>query len=163
MVELIGSERSESAMKYKPFILAIAGLPFHGKTNLSDNLARNSNLVLLDVDDERARIFPEKVIGRILPQGQERFVMMTSYQSVHERARDAVQGGEPVVIAGAYTRKIYHQMLHHTAEKAGVPLKVIILACSEHEVMRRIQQRRNGHSLSNVRTFEQYLSVRDRY
>lgn len=149
--------------RFRPSITAIVGPPLHGKTTLGRDLARSSNLALLDLDEARASIFPDRIVGQILPANQERFVMLTSYQYMHERARDMVKSGAPVVIAGAYTREIYHEMLYDLANRSNVPLMVVYLDCSEDEVRRRLVSRSSDNHLSNIKTFEQYMAIKDRY
>ncbi len=164
MTEAIRGETGlDQETQYEPFILAIIGLPLHGKTTLATELARNSNLMLLDVDEARATLFPERIVGQTMPSDEERFVMLTSYQSMHERARDAILGGQPVVIAGAYTRRIYHEMLYDLQKVVGVPLMVVLLECSEDQIRARLQKRSQEKTLSNIKTFEQYLGIKERY
>ncbi len=164
MTEAVRSETGlDYEIRYKPFILAIVGPPLHGKTTLATEMAKTSNLALLDVDEARAELFPERIVGQALPGDQERFVMLTSYQSIHERTRDIIQEGNPIVIAGAYTRKIYHEMLYDLAKGMGVSLRIALLECSEEEIRARLQKRSQETTLSNVKTFKQYLDIRERY
>lgn len=154
----IGQER-----KFAPMIVVIVGPPLHGKTTLGTKLARNSNLALLDVDEARAHIFPKRIVGQMMPPEQERFIMLLSYQYTHETARDLVQSGNPVLITGAYTREIYHEMLYDLAKKTKAPLKVIYLDSSEEEVQKRLERRVADETLSNVKTLDQYKSIKARY
>lgn len=164
MIEKAEAETSvDQEGRFRPSITAIVGPPLHGKTTLGLDLARNSNLAFLDVDEARASIFPDGIVGQILPGNQERFVMFTSYQYVHEKARDIVKSGTPVVIAGAYTREIYHEMLYDLADRSNVPLMVVYLVCSEDEVRRRLLRRNADNHLSNIKTFDQYIMIKDRY
>lgn len=162
MIEATEAKGKDRKVEYQPLILVIAGAPLHGKTTLAAEMAKGSNLVRLDVDEARAELFPDAA-GQMLSPDQERFIMLTSYQSVHEKARDLVKKGQPVVIAGAYTRPVYHEMLQDLAKKTRVPLKVMLLECTEEEALARLAKRNGQGSLSNVTTPNQYREIRDRF
>ncbi len=162
MVEEAERKGKEPKTQYRPFILVIAGAPLHGKTTLATEMAGRSNLVQLDVDEARAKLFPDAV-GKMHPPDEERIIMLASYQAIHQEAQDILQQGQPVIIAGAYTRSVYHEMLRDLAKKAGVPLKFMLLECTEEEALARLAKRNGRGSLSNVTTPNQYRSIRERF
>ncbi len=170
MVEATGTRGSqtspetgpETKTQYQPFILVVAGAPLHGKTTLATEMAARSNLVRLDVDEARAKLFPNAA-GKMLSEEQERDIMLASYEAVHEQAQSIVGQGKPVVIAAAYTRSTYHEMLRDVVKKAGVPLKFILLECTEEEALARLTRRNGQGSLSNVTNPDQYRAIRARY
>lgn len=163
MTEAPLTEPVDREKRFKPSITAIVGPPLHGKTTLGRELARNSNLALLDLDEARASIFPDSVGLTMQNEDEERFIMYNSYQYMHERARDIIKNGTPVVITGSYTRETYHEMLRDLADKLNVPLMVVYLECSEDEVKRRLIKRSSEDHLSNVKTLEHYTEIKNRH
>ena len=159
--ESLLTEEEGEKLQFRKCIVALAGLPLTGKSTLGTELARRSNFIFLDVNDVRWNVFPRR--GKRLPDKQEQFAMQTSYQKNHERARDLLQQGKPVILTATYSRELYHQMLKSLAKKSDVPLKVFVLEASGKEIERRIKQRLKKDNLSVVQSLEGFLEVKNRY
>lgn len=152
-------------IKFKPCIVVFTGPGFTGKTTLGHLLSERTNFVFYDVDETRWSIFdknPDQDFPDVLPDQMERFAMLTSYQANHERARNAIWAGKPVILAATYSRETYHEMLKSLQQEMGIPMKVFLLEASDKEIEIRIQKRLREGSFSNVRTMEHYLRMKNR-
>ena len=156
-------QHESNAHEFRPSIVAIIGPPLTGKSTLARSLSTISNFTPLDVDVARQEIFPISKRDMVLPGEQEVFAMLNSYQRNHEKARDLLNTGKPVVLVATYSRQIYHDMLRQLESKFNVPLKVILLSCSDEEIKRRIDQRSRSGDFSNVKTLDHYKNTKDRY
>lgn len=152
-------------VRFNPCIITFTGPGLMGKTTLGRALAERTNFLHLDVDDTRWRLFertPDQGYQVKLPESLERFAMLTSYQANHERARNAVWEGKPVILSATYSREIYHEMLKWLQDQTGVPLLVFLLEASDEQLEIRLQERLKSESLSNTRTFEELLAMKSR-
>lgn len=143
-----------------PCIIALVGPPFMGKSTLGQAIAENSNAQLLDVDQSRWEIFPRK--GR-LSNIEEMFSLQTAYQKTHEKSRDSLLAGIPVVLTATYSRDLYHRMLKDLALKTASPLRVFHLYASEAEILRRIEERTPDNNPSTTFTLEHFLDDQRRF
>lgn len=148
--------------RFKKCLIAITGVPASGKTTLGTVLADNSNLLLLDVDQTRRRLFGNH--GLLDPE-QERSEMERSYLENHQLAEAALRQNHPVILVATYAREFYHAQLKELAEKTNVPFKVIQLSIEDDQtVIPRLEERRNDSStFSNITTYESYLGVKKRF
>lgn len=142
-------------------VIVLAGLPLTGKSTLVRELAKQSNLVPLDVDEARWEVFSRRETP--LLTRQERFAMLVSYQKNHERARNHLSNGEPVVLAATYSGNFYHEMLAGLTQNMSCPLRVFLLETSEVEIQKRLRQRGLEDNLSNIKSLERYLEVKKGY
>lgn len=76
--------------EFKPSIIAIVGPPLHGKTTLGMEIAAKSNLDFFDLDQARAEAFGGRHVGQVLEPDEEFFVMLTSYEYMHEGIRENI-------------------------------------------------------------------------
>lgn len=152
-------------IKFNPCIVVFTGPGLTGKTTLGSLLAERTNFVFYDVDEIRWKIFDKRAGQGFpieLPEPYSRFAMLTSYQANHERARDIIWRGQQVILAATYSREPYHKMLKGLQEITQVPLIVFLLEASDEVIERRLQQRQQEGSWSNVRTMEHYLVMKSR-
>lgn len=158
-------EKAEGAenpqVSFQKCIVVLVGLPLTGKSTLGCELARRSNLVLLDVDEARRQLFLSRDFQ--LPSEQEAFVMIRSYQKMHELAHDQLMSGQPVVMAATYSRPRYHEMLKELVKGTDIPLKIFLLTASDQTIHQRIQARQEQGNLSNVKSPDAYYEVKNRY
>lgn len=165
----ISQEKFEGKYTFKPCIIVLAGPPLSGKTTLGNRLHNETNGMFLDVDVRRSQIFRDKQ-NWLLPedehfQKQEMFAMQTSYQANHERARNWIKAGTPVVLAATYSRELYHRMIRDLSKETGVFLAVFKVEPpkSDEELLKRLEGRNSGNNPSNVKTLEHFYEVLNRY
>lgn len=132
-----------------------------GKTTLGRSIQQASNAVFLDVDRARRELYgtTQRLSGM-----QEAQAMLASYQANHQRARDAIAQGFPVIIAATYSRQLYHDMLKELAQQTDVPLRVFQLETPLTKIGERIAARNTDpHNQSNVVSPEDFFEIYRRY
>lgn len=144
---------------FEKCIVVLAGLPLTGKSTLGKELSEQSNLVYFDVEIARREI---ERSGSWLGQEKEKQIMLSAYKRNHQWAKTKLSEGQPVVLAATYSRLEYHQMLSQLSQEASVPLKFFLLVCPESVLLERLKSRPMD-STSNIRTYEQFYSVKERY
>lgn len=157
------SEDQQEVILYKPCLVIFAGLPLSGKSAIGNELARRTNIVFLDSDLARKEVFGDST--RILPGDFETFAMRTTYTRNHEKARDVLKEGKPVAVAATYSWDGYHEMIKWLAEYTGAPMKFFLLDpnLDREGLEARIRMRIEKGSLSNMRSYEYFLGIKQRY
>ena len=147
-------------MPIKKSITAIAGLPSSGKSTVGEQLSNIIDATFLDVDDARQAVASGNAW---LGPEKEREIMLAAYEHNHRQALKLLETGEAVILAATYSRPIYHQMLRELSLTADVPLLVFLLQIDDRVATRRLEQRKEQKSKSNVTTLESYQEVKHRY
>lgn len=146
---------------FLPFIGVLAGLPLTGKSTLGEAVAAKSNVIFLDVDAVRYK--DESTDSARGTEEEEKRAMETAYDQNHRIAQEMLGLDRPVLLAATYSRESYHEQLKKLIETARKPLVFFLLEASDDNVRNRIESRAASNNLSNIRTYEDYASVRDRY
>lgn len=156
---------SSETARFSPCIIAFTGPGLVGKSTLGRALSERTNFIHFDVDDMRWRLFEktsDQGYQHKLPDELERFAMLTSYQANHERARDAILEGNPVILSATYSREPYHEMLKWLRDQTQVTLLVFLLEVSDEQAEIRLNERLNSESLSNSRSLEDLLNMKNK-
>lgn len=156
------SSETEPNLRYRKFVLALAGLPMVGKSTLGRELANRSNLVLLESDEARWQIFLEDK-GRILPKDKEALAMQLAHEKNTENAQVFLREGQPIILTGTFSRQYYHNLLKDLAQLHSTPLMIVLLTCSEDEIKRRLPKRSTAGVLSEEELFAAHQEVQKRY
>lgn len=154
------NEIKEPLQEFRKCLVVLMGLPLMGKTTLGVELARCSNFRFLDVDDARWEIFPP---AERLPRNQEAFAMQTSYQKNHEKARDLLLDGKPVILGATYSRELYHEMLKWLARQTDSPLRTFLLNAPDEVIGQRLKARIENGNPSTVKSLDAFKEVQGRY
>lgn len=143
-------------------IIVFSGTPGVGKTVLGEKLAQHSNLVLLDVDQTRKENFGQH--DHPLEKEEEHKEMAESYDLNHQKAEEQLQAGHPVILSATYSWEPYHDQLKQLIDKIQVPAKIFLVSADDREIVHRLKHREvSAGSLSNIKTFDEYQVVRDRF
>jgi predicted kinase len=138
-------------------IVVIASPPLHGKTRLAreiQSLVPTSKII--DVDEIRREMFPNS-IGIVLPEQEEKTVMVRCYHEMCTRAVSCFREGALVLLPATFSRKEFKDELQAIAILPDVFLKIFYLQVSSFETIKtRIEQRVREGSASNIKTEEQY-------
>lgn len=144
---------------FPPIIVVLAGLPRTGKGTLANTLAQQTNLIHFDVDDARYK-------GNLPPprgiEEEEKIKMAQAYLTNHQRAREALRKGQPVILNATYSRTIYHEQLRQLTQETSCPIVFFLLEAPDEVIRKRIESGQQS-GVSNITAFEDYVSVRDRY
>ncbi|MFA7653853.1 MAG: AAA family ATPase [Candidatus Magasanikbacteria bacterium] len=149
-------------IEYKPCIIVFTGPPLTGKTTLAYELAKKSNLQVLDVDEFRRKI--EKEDGRSadmasLKAKDELEVMIKSYSAICETAKEMVSKGMPVILTGTFSRDEFKKplkVLFDSMESGTIPTRSFLLTAPDDEIENRIEQRKREHTQSNINSMEKF-------
>lgn len=162
MVEATSAERAQRETVYlKPSLIVLSGLPLAGKSTVGQEIARLSNLILLDIDQTRKDISNPTTTPK-LPEDKERQQMFEAYVENYRRAQDLILKGHPVILAATFSSPKSHEDLVAFAQRLAVPVRVFQIIADESDVNKRLTLRSES-SFSNVLTFEHYEEVRDRF
>lgn len=158
------SNRNERPIKlYRKSVVVFAGLPLTGKTTIAKKLALFSNYILVDVDDIRHQETP---VVQVLEPAEEKLAVEHTYTRMFNLARELLNDGKPVIIAGVFSRPDpYHNQLKTFVDEEKVPLKFFYLETpTVDEIERRIQIRLNSpDNLSNVTSYDRFTEAQTRY
>jgi len=145
-------------------IIALVGTSFSGKTTIGKELAKKTNLILLDIDKTREKIDSSK---KWLGPEQEKRIMLKCYKKNHEKAKKLLGENKSVILAATYSRDYYHEMLKKLAKKTKASLIIFYLKIpdiKEAEVVKqRMQKRIKQGDKSNVNSMKAYLEQKNRY
>ena len=146
----------------RPSVVVLSGVPLSGKTHLAERLVGSSNLQMIDVDTIRNEIDKtRKKDGqvRLLEPEKEREVMVNSYTEMCKRAEQMVNSGVPILMTGTFSRIEFKQPLEQLVDnlkKYNIPFKIFLLTVPDEEIVKRIDQRKDSGSLSNIDSLERY-------
>lgn len=141
-------------------VVVVLGMPLTGKSALAEALARETNLVNVDVDEVRQFLFPNP--DRILfPPEVETPVMVSSYTYVVAKARWLVERLDtPVCLTGTFSRPEFKRPLQEEySDGCGgyIPFRFFLLTAPDEEIERRIEKRQREESPSNINTLDKFL------
>lgn len=157
-------EEQREKVVYSPCLIVLAGLPLSGKSTIGKELANRTNIVFLDSDLARKEITQKE--STYVYQGTfEQYIMRMTYTRNHEKARDELLSGNPVAVASTYSWEGYHNMVKWLAEYTKMPMRFFLLDpnLEKDEIDKRIDERIKKGALSNMRSYEHFLTVKNRY
>lgn len=148
----------------KPEVIAFAGLPLTGKSTLSKLLGEKTGIPVIDVDEVRQNLFKDCLVDSETNLEEDERQMAVSWNFLFALIEDRLKKGNPVIIAGTFSRQKYHQQITAVIEKHDVPLKVIFCHAPERVIGERIELRKNDkNNASCLKSIEGYNRTRLRY
>ncbi|MCB0521812.1 MAG: AAA family ATPase [Lewinellaceae bacterium] len=118
----------------KPFLLLIAGLPASGKTWLARHLADKLAATHINSDNVRTALGLRGQYGQSAKQAV--------YNAMLERAGQALQAGEKVIVDSTFYKKKLRQAWMELALKHMVPFYFIEIKIPETTAFQRLQKKR---------------------
>ncbi len=120
------------------WLTVISGLPGTGKSAVATGIATRLNAVHLSIDTAE-----DAMLGAGLPTGWETGV--AAYEVTRAAAEQNLALGWDVVIDAVNDSEPARQTWRHAAGRAAVPLRFVLLICSnQQEHRRRLDSRRRG-------------------
>jgi len=145
-------------------IIVFAGLPLTGKTTLSRELERLLSITRIDIDEIRQFLFKHHPVDTERDRDKDAKQMFASWQSFFALVNNVIAAGLPVIVAGTFSRKIYHYRLMVISEYYNVPLKVIHCSAPDEVITQRMELRNQEQkNPSNLKSMEGYYRVKARY
>lgn len=145
-------------MEFEPQLVIFSGASFTGKTTLSQELDKRSNFVHLDVDSYRLEILGHT---QSLPDEQEAEIMVEAYTRMHTRGLEVIESGLPVSFAATYYRPIYKPLLSDSLARIDAPVTIFELTVDDTLISERIEKRIREGNPSDIKTYEQYLAMKN--
>lgn len=157
---LIPFLKDKRVLHFQKCLVVLAGPPLTGKSTLGKMLAKKSNFTLLDIDEVRQKLFPG---DKRLSEDEERNIMRACYQKNHELAKEFLLQGDPVILVATYSRDYSRAVLKELTTSTNSPFKFFLFDAPEKEIKIRLNQRKKNKNLSNIKTYADFLSVKNRY
>jgi predicted kinase len=136
-------------------LVVLSGLPGAGKSAVADGLGRRLGATVLSVDPIEAAIWRCGI-----PPSFETGV--AAYEVAVVLAENQLRLGLPVIGDAVNSSEIARDMWRQAARRAGVPVRVIEVVCSDEEVhRRRLAGRVRGIDGFPEPTWDEVLARRD--
>lgn len=161
---------SEEKRNYAPCIAVLAGPPLVGKTTLGKELAKRTNLIHLDIDEEGLAL--EGILGEQPRNWFENSMRMSvKYAHLHRLAGDHLIDGHPVLLTATYSHQTYEYALETVLGDTfrrfksliESPLQVFELDSPIENLAQRVTDRLIKGSSSNVDSVEFARALRDKF
>lgn len=148
----------------KPKIIVFAGLPLTGKTTLSKLLQDKLKICRIDIDEVRHLLFRHQPVDSEKDREQDQLQMRASWKSLFVLAENIVRMKQSVIVAGTFSRSIYHYALLQLVGDYDLLVKAVYCSASPGTIAERIAQRQQDkENPSNLKTMEGYWRVKERY
>lgn len=135
-------------------VFLVCGVPGAGKTTTATYLAAIRDLELLRSDAIRKGIGAG---GYYSDQAR-----LAVYQEMLERAAEAIQNGNSVVLDATFERRSMREEAREMAEQQSVPLRLIEVRCPNEEVVaQRFRQREGNDSEAGLATYQRIRETFD--
>jgi predicted kinase len=132
----------------------VTGLPFSGKTTLTEKLKNRFSFKVASVDEMLDK-------GNYVVEEMSQDDWNTVYSQAFEKLKELLRKGKTVIFDGASLKKSERDTLRGIAESLNVPCKLIYLNTSRHEIAERRRQNlklKQRDQLEDV-TMEKALSM----
>jgi predicted kinase len=142
---------------FKPCMVALSGLPLHGKTEVANHIAQHTNFVVQDVDEFRRKHFPAES-GLVLQEVEEIDIMIQSFRFMMESVGYLTERSTPVILPSTFSRRVFKdELLRFMMNHRDIPARIFRLDVhSESVISARLAKRLAEGTASNVKTMERY-------
>jgi len=131
-----------------PKLVVVCGLPGVGKTTVARAVVDRLEAVTVRTDVVRKEILED-------PQYTDEEKRRV-YEAVFDRAREALEGGQPVVIDGTFSKPGYRERSLELAADVGMPYRLLKVECDRGVVEQRIDDRDAEYSDADFAVHQQY-------
>ena len=147
-----------SQLNFVPSIAVLSGPPLHGKSTVANAIVARSNLIMLDVDIVKARLFPDNDESSLTTE-QRLTRTARAYEQMVSDAEGFVFKGAPAILAATFSKTAFKRPLRECLDRLGetIPVRIFTLTVNSIAVIRAriIERQKKGH-LSSILSEDKY-------
>lgn len=143
----VSSASSAGSADSHPRLVAVCGLPGVGKSTVAEFLTDRLDATRIRTDAVRQALIDDP---QYTPEEKE-----TVYQAIRDRARDALDAGDTVVLDATFARRHRRLSVRDLAEDCAVAFHLVKVTCDQSVAEDRIRTR-EGISDADIEVHREY-------